>query len=136
MDSPPEGHVATRDPPAQVDLVRMLELAFITVAGGPKQQHRCPGPNLNAAERRVRRHRAHHVAKWGFEPAGLLDKERHLIEVAAQMILKLRIFGEHAHRVPEQTGGGFAARAQQDGQDAGSLGPSEDPVDDASSHRA
>ena len=95
-----------------------------------------PAANLDAAERRVRRHGTHHVAKRGLEPEGLLDEERHLIEVPAEMVLKLRVFGEHAHRVPEQTRGGLAARAQQDGQDAGSLGRSEDPVNDAASDGA
>ena len=122
MDPPPKRHMATRDPPAQVHLVGMLEFLFVTVAGGPEQQHRCPGWNVDAAERRVRRHGTHHVAKWGLEPEGLLDEERHLIEVPAEMVLKLGVFGEHAHRVAEQTCGGLSARAQQDGQDAGSLG--------------
>src|SRR5271157_6350047 len=114
----------------------MFEFLFVTVAGGPEQQHRGPGANLDAAERGVRWDGTHHVAKWGLEPEGLLNEERHLIEIPAEMVLKLGVFGEHAHRVPEETRGGLSACAQQDRQNAGSLGRSEDPVNDAASNGA
>ena len=80
--------------------------------------------------------RTHHVAKWGLEPESLLDEERYVIEVPTEMVLKLRVFGEHAHRVAEQTRGGLSARAQEDRQDAGGLGRSQDPVNDAARNGA
>src|ERR1700722_10272368 len=65
VNSPSEGHVATRDASIQIHLIGILELSLVTISRRPEEQNRGASGYIDAPKRGIRRNSSHHVAKRG-----------------------------------------------------------------------